>query len=57
MEETISDVVPSHSMPEAHDQHIDNVGNIRGGNPTLEDFIAHQYHHQTHKDEITEPER
>ena len=28
MEEPISDVVPGHPVPEAHDQHIDNIGNI-----------------------------
>ena len=57
MEEPISDRVPGHSMPEAHDQHINNVGNIWGRDPALEHFIAHQYHHETHKDKITEPER
>ena len=42
-------------MPEAHYQHVNQIGHTRGRVAVFKDLIAHQDHDQPHKDKITEP--
>ena len=43
-------------MPEAHDQHIDQIGHTRSRIAVFKDLVAHEHHDQAHKDKVTEPE-
>ena len=57
VEETIGDIVPGHTMPEAHDQHIDYIGYTGSRIAVFKDLVAHEHHNQAHKDKVSEPER
>ena len=55
MEKTIGDIVPGHTMPEAHDQHIDHIGPLEVVLRFLKTFLD-EHHDQAHKDKVSEPE-
>ena len=57
MKEPIGDVVPGHTMPKSHNQHIYNIGHTWGYIAILKDLLSGQHHDHSHKDKVTEPER
>ena len=56
VEQTINDVVPSLTMPESHDQEQSQVTEVSDIDTILDPLVFDHCKHQTHVDEITEPE-
>lgn len=56
MENTVDDIVPSQPMPKAHDQEIDQIGNLRQVDPIFDPPFFHGQKGKPHEDEIPEPE-
>lgn len=44
-------------MPETHNRHIDNIGDISRCFRAFKNFVFHEKENQTHINVISEPER
>ena len=56
VEDTINDVVPRLTVPESHDQEQGYITEVGNRNFVFDPFVFDHCKHQTHIDEIREPE-